>query len=208
MIIWPAKDLNEVLDYTWTVALDDSDTIATFTPTKLSGSATIDSYTTNGADTKGILVLSGGADGDTTQISLVATTAGGDTFREVGVIPILDRAAELMTTFRLAYPAFVNVADGLVAQAIIRAGTFVDSTWLELIRDEAKVAYAAHHLVENGSFKGPVPAGGLQSFKSGDFQATMNSDVAKLTGLEATPYGRDFIRLRRMAFGGPHQAWS
>ena len=102
MIGWTAKDPAEIADYTWTPDLDAGDTIATFTTSVTSGTVVIDSSTRT--TTTGTVWLSGGADKELAMFSLTVTTAGGRTFREGAVLPIFDRATELLALFRRASP--------------------------------------------------------------------------------------------------------
>lgn len=205
MIVWTAKDPAEIADYTWTPDLDPGDTIATFTASVTSGAVEIDS--TEDTDTTGTLWLSGGADKELAMFSLAVTTAGGRTFREGAVLPIFDRATELLALFRLRYPAFATVSDGLISYRLFDALTEVGDNWPDAQRTNARLAWSAHKLAEAGSLGGAVPQG-VTSFKSGTFSATVSDAVAGLTGLDATVYGREFVALRRVAFAGPRMAWT
>ena len=205
MIVWTAKDPAEIADYTWTPDLDPGDTIATFTASVTSGAVEIDS--TEDTDTTGTLWLSGGADKELAMFSLTVTTAGGRTFREGAVLPIFDRATELLALFRLRYPAFAAVSDGLISYRLFDALTEVGDNWPDAQRTNARLAWSAHKLAEAGSLGGAVPQG-VTSFKSGTFSATVSDSVAGLTGMDATVYGREFVTLRRVAFAGPRMAWA
>ncbi len=205
MIVWPAKDPAEVLDFTWTPGLDTGDTIASFTATVASGTVAKDSA--SNTTTAVTVWLSGGADGETATVNLTAVTAGGRTFREVAVLPVFDRASELLSLFRLRYPAFVSVADGQIGYWLADAARLVDASWPTTSADPATFAWAAHMLSESGALVGAIPAG-VTSFRSGSFSATVDSGVASLTGLRATSYGREFLALRRANFGGPILAWT
>jgi hypothetical protein len=205
MIVWTAKDPAEIADYTWTPDLDPGDTIASFAASVTSGTVEIDS--TEDTDTTGTLWLSGGADKELAMFSLTVTTAGGRTFREGAVLPIFDRATELLALFRLRYPAFATVSDGLISYRLFDALTEVGDNWPSAQRTNARLAWSAHKLAEAGSLGGAVPQG-VTSFKSGTFSATVSDSVAGLTGMDATVYGREFVALRRVAFAGPRMAWT
>lgn len=205
MIVWTAKDPAEIADYTWTPDLDAGDTIATFTTSVTSGTVVIDSSTRT--TTTGTVWLSGGADKELAMFSLTVTTAGGRTFREGAVLPIFDRATELLALFRLRYPAFAAVSDGLISYRLFDALTEVGDNWPSAQRTNARLAWSAHKLAEAGSLGGAVPQG-VTSFKSGTFSATVSDSVAGLTGMDATVYGREFVALRRVAFAGPRMAWT
>jgi hypothetical protein len=205
MIVWPAKDPVEELDFTWTVPLDTGDTIASHTVAVSSGTIAIDSD--SNSNTQVTVWLSGGADGETATVNLTATTAGGRTFREVAVLPVFDRASDLLALFRLRYGAFSAVADGTIGYWLADAARLVDDAWAEADRDPARFAWAAHMLSETGALASAIPAG-VTSFRSGSFSATIDSSVATLTGLKATSYGREFLALRRASFAGPFLAWT
>lgn len=205
MIVWPAKDPAETLDFTWTVPLDGADTIAAFTATVATG--TVVKQSAGNSTTQVTIWLSGGANAETATINLTAITAGGRTFREVAVLPVFDRASVMLTLFRLRYPAFASVADGQIGYWLADALTQVGEEWAEANSDPAKFAWAAHRLVESGTLTSAIPAG-LTSFKSGAFSATVSDGLASLTGLSATTYGREFIALRRASFGGPFLSWT
>ena len=205
MIVWTAKDPAEIADYTWTPDLDAGDTIASFSASVTTGTVSIDS--TDDTDATGTVWLSGGADKELVLFSLTVTTAGGRTFREGAVLPVFNRAAELLALFRLRYPAFASVSDGLISYRLYDALTEVDDNWPAPQRTNARLAWSAHKLAEAGSIGGAVPQG-VTSFKSGTFSATVSDAVAGLTGFDATVYGREFVALRRVAFAGPRMAWT
>lgn len=206
MIAWPAKDPADIADYTWTPDLDAGDTIVAFTATVTSGTVTKQGAETK-TDTSGTVWLQGGADGELAIITLTITTAGGRTFREGAVLPVFDRATESLAIFRLRYPAFAAVSDGLVSYRVYEALSVVGTEWAEAERISARTAWAAHKLAEAGSLSGGVPQG-LTSFKSGTFSATVANELAGLTGFDATVYGREFLAMRRAAFSGPILAWT
>lgn len=204
MIVWPAKDPAEVLDYSWEPGLDEGDAITTTSATTGSG-VTINSDSNTAS--KVTLWLSGGIDGETATFTLSVTTAGGRMFREVAVLPVFDRASELLALFRLRYGAFSSVADGSIGYWLADAARLVGETWRDGDRDPARLAWAAHMLAESGVLAGAIPAG-VTSFRSGAFSATVDASIASLTGLQGTIYGREFLALRRASFAGPRLAWT
>lgn len=206
MIAWPAKDPADIADFTWTPDLDAGDTIATFTATISSGTITKQGSETH-SDTQGTVWLQGGADAELAMLSLTVTTAGGRTFREGAILPVFDRATEAMALFRLRYPAFASVSDGLISYRLYEALDIVGDEWPTAQQVIARTAWAAHKLAEAGSISGAVPAG-LTSFKSGTFSATVSDGLASATGFDATVYGREFLAMRRAAFAGPRLAWT
>lgn len=204
MIVWPAKDPNENLDFSWTVPIDGTDTIDTFTASKTSGSVT--KGTVSKTDSVGTVWISGGTADEKAYFSLTAVTADGRTFREVAMLPIIDRAAELIGEFRMRCPAFTSIDDGQVSYWLSEAGSVVDAGWPTDAVLRAKALYAAHMMASSGILSSAIPAG-VTSFKSGTFSATVSDSIASLTGLQATSYGREFNTLRRRYFGGPRVAW-
>lgn len=104
------------------------------------------------------------------------------------------------------YPAFAAVLDATVQSWLTEAATDC-AAWPDDLRARAEMALAAHRLVEVGAVSSAVPAG-LTSFRSGEFSATVSNAVADRTGFDATIYGREYARLRRIAFAGPIPAWT
>lgn len=206
MIAWPAKDPADIADFTWTPDLDTGDTIATFAATISSGTITKQGAETS-TTTQGIVWLQGGADKELAILALVITTAGGRTFREGAVLPVFNRATETLAIFRLRYPAFVAVSDGLISYRLYEALSIVGDNWPAAGAITARTAWAAHKLAEAGVLFSAVPQG-LTSFKSGTFSATVSDSLASLTGLDATAYGREFVAMRHAAFAGPIMAWT
>lgn len=104
------------------------------------------------------------------------------------------------------YPAFASTAQATIELWLDEAAIEC-AGWPDDDRARAEMAYAAHMMVETGALPSAVP-GGLVSFKSGDFSATVDSAVAGRTGFDATAYGREFKRLMRRNFAGGIPAWT
>lgn len=206
MIVWPAKDPAEVLDYTWNPPLDAGDTIASFTATVSTGTVIKDSAVNT--DSAVTVWLSGGADGETSTVALTATTVGNRTFREVAVLPVYDRASDLLALFRLRYGAFAGISDGVVGYWLADALQQVDTSWASGDQDPAKLAWAAHMMESLGLRSAGQSLVGITSFRSGTFSATLSNNAADRVGLAATVYGREFLMLRRRNFGGAIPAWN
>lgn len=202
MIIWPAKDPAEVLDYTWTVPLDTGDTVASYTVALTTGTAVLDSD--SNTTTMVVAWVSGGTDGETSTFTLTATTTGGRTYREIAALPVFDRASEMLAFFRLRYPAFASIADGQIGYWLASATLQVGDNWPTAGQSDARLALAAHNAaIATAS----IPAG-VTSFKSGTFSATLSDAAASRTGYSATVYGREYLDLVRRHFSGPFSAWS
>lgn len=110
----------------------------------------------------------------------------------------------LLAAFRLRYVAFATVGDERINYWLTDADDVVGDNWCTDIADRARLAYTAHALVTNGEaiIAGAIP-GGVTSFKSGTFAATIDSQAANRTGYNATSYGREFLDLQRRCFAGP-----
>ena len=87
---WPAKDIEEVLDYSieWAARLGSTENIDSATFEVLSGAVEIDSSTVIG--TAAVAWLSGGTPG-IAHVGCEIVTDAGRTFREVVTLPIVDR---------------------------------------------------------------------------------------------------------------------
>lgn len=96
MIVWPSKDTDEVLDFTWAAPLDPGDTLSSYTAA--ASGVVIDSD--NNTGTEITLWLSGGTAGQTGMIALEATTTLGRTLAETLYIPIVESAAQIAATAR------------------------------------------------------------------------------------------------------------
>lgn len=202
MIVWPAKDPAEVLDYTWSPPLDSGDTIVSYTVA--TSDVTIDSD--SNTPTTVTMWISGGTSGENATITLTAVTAGGRTLREVGVLPVFDRASAILALFRVRHGKFAAVADGTVGYWLAEGSAKV-SAWAAADQDEGAMLLAAHNLASQGLGSGAIPAG-VTSFKSGTFSATVSDGLASKTGFAATSYGRDYLALAKRNFGGPRLAWA
>jgi hypothetical protein len=205
MIIWPAKDPDTVADFVWNPRLDAGDEIASITVAVAEGAVVIDS--SDHDETLATLWLSGGTDGETCLISLLAITDDGREFADTAAIQIVAKSDETLAAFRLRYPAFVNVPDEAIDYWIADAARVVDTSWVEGDISPAKFAHAAHMMAETGVLSGKIPAG-VTSFKSGTFSATIAESIASAEGYRSTVYGRQFLVLRRANLSGPRGAWN
>lgn len=88
-VTWPAKAPNSVIRYSWTVPLQDEDTLSSYTAA-VSG-AVIDDEGVDGADI--VLYVSGGTAATTATFTLTALTANGETIEETIYLPIIASTA-------------------------------------------------------------------------------------------------------------------
>jgi uncharacterized phiE125 gp8 family phage protein len=86
-LTWTPKRPAAVLDYSWEVPVEEGDTLASASLTKVSGSVMIDSQST--IDNLRVAWLSGGVDGETAEFRGQATTTAGRTFDETIYLPIV-----------------------------------------------------------------------------------------------------------------------
>lgn len=214
---WPTKDPETVADYRYNVALDEGDTLASLTITKLTGAVTLVSTS---ADDTGITAwLSGGTDGETAVFRADWTTTGGRTFDDIITLPV---AANEITALALTgyakpspahliarYPAFAAVPLTTIRTWLADAERFVDSSWLEGDYAPALMALAAHNMALAGigtaTGAGAIPAG-VTRFRSGAMDVAIADAVATRQadgGYQATRYGQEFVRMQRRNFAGP-----
>jgi hypothetical protein len=103
------------------------------------------------------------------------------------------------------YPAFSGVPEDTVVLWLARAQLRTDARWSDPERADAEIAYAAHKMAELGLAAGAIAAG-VNSFKSGTFEAKVADTAANRIGLNSTVYGREFVSIRYRLFGGPRLA--
>ena len=121
---WPAKDPDEVFDYSWDVPLDAGDTISgTPTRTAIAGTVNVEAPTVNGARITSY--ISGGASGETAVIEMTCQTAGGRTFQETFVLPIKDSATAPTDAENLRADIIALEA----AQMSLASGKMVTDVW-------------------------------------------------------------------------------
>lgn len=209
MIIWPAKDPDEVADYSWTPGLDEGDTIASHTVTLDDGDVTIDSDAHTG--TKVTVWLSGGTVGVST-FTLRVTTAGGRTFETAAQIAVADSSSELLTAFRIRFPAFAAVPASTVQYWLTDAGLTVTNSWIEADYQPALLTLAAHNMAmqgldrPSGDTVGSLAQMGVTGFKSASMSVNFDADTvqrANSGGYSATKYGQQFAVYLRRNVGGP-----
>lgn len=203
MANWTPKDPDAVLDYSFTIPLDDGDAVSTATLSKLSGDVVIDSQSL----AANVLTawLSGGTDGETTVFKAEWTTDAGREADAAIYLPIAQESA-ILSAFRRRFAAFAAIADADV-QYWLDEGIGEVAAWNTDDQPRATLLYAAHKLAEQGLGANALP-GGVTSFKSGTFSASISDAQAMRTGFDSTVYGREYLQLARRSFGGPRLAWT
>lgn len=208
MIIWPAKDPDEVADYSWTPGLDAGDTIASHTVTLDDGDVAIDSDAHT--DTKVTVWLSGGTVG-VSAFTLRVTTTGGRTFETAAQIAVAELSSALITAFRIRFPAFSAVSAETILYWITDAETIVTDSWAAADIEPAKLTLAAHNLALSGagSTGGAVSslaAMGVTDFKSASMSVSFDAETVRRSGnggYSSTRYGVQFLTYLRRNVGGP-----
>lgn len=218
MPAWPAKDPDAVLDYTFTIPLDEADTVASHTFTLASGTVAIDSESILAAVITA--QLSGGAHGETSVFKAAWITTGGREDEEYITLPIIaaDYVALALTGYVeplpqhliARYPAFADVPTATIQYWLTDAERFVDESWTEGDYAIALMALAAHNMASaglgtDGAAVAGIP-GGVTRLKSGSLDVTFADSAAsdRITGaLSSTRYGSEYAALRYRNKGGP-----
>lgn len=105
-------------------------------------------------------------------------------------------AADLKARF----PAFADVADPVVEQALAEAAAQVDASWIEADRFLATMLYAAHTLILDG--QGTSTEAQLAGFKrlrisSLELERESSAKGSAFGDISSTSYGQRFLALRR-----------
>jgi hypothetical protein len=217
METWAAKDPDAVLDYTYTIPLDEGDGVASYTLTRVSGTVVIDSD----SEAAGVVTawLSGGAAGETSLFLIAWITDDGREDDDYITLLVSDDAAPVALTdyakpapsdLIARYPAFADVNTTTIQYWLTDAERFVDDSWIEGDYAAGLMAMAAHNMVLAGlgteaAATSELPAG-VTSFKSGALSVAFSEGAAndRATGaLSSTRYGAEFAMLRRRNKGGP-----
>ncbi len=220
MLTWPAKDPDEVLDYSveWSERLEGGEAIVSSSFTVDSGTITKDSESFAG--TRSQVWLSGGTDGTTVELRNRITTSGGRTLERSIALPIISTSATAVPTPYTAptpanlrsrfAPRFNAVSTEQIASALTRAARMVDESWTEGDFVEGRLLYAAHLLTLDGLGTGAeaqsAAAGttGFRVIKSGSLSLERGAQGsgASASGLNATAFGQQFRQLLALNVGG------
>lgn len=207
---WPPKTPDAVLDYLYTIPLDDGDAVASYTVTKLSGSIVKDSDTRTGADVT--VKLSGGTDGEFNIFQIAWTTDAGrsdDAIVTVAVVAVSEYEPAI-AEFLIRYPAFAAVNVATIAYWLKDAETTVTDDWIAADISPARMALAAHNLAASGygtagGAVGNLAAMGVTSFKSASMSVNFSDSVIAASaggGYASTKYGVEFRNYLRRNRGG------
>lgn len=216
---WPAKDPQAVLDYGYTIPLDEGDTVASYTFELVEGDVVIDSDESDGAQ---ITVWLSGGTVDVANVFRVAwvTAAGREDDDLITLAVRDDRAIAALTGYadasaadlKAAFPRFAAVADSTVESWLEQARRSVDQSWTQGDYAMGQMLLAAHYMTLEGLGTGAeaeAAAQGLGEFKtirSGSltlerFSGEGGSSAAGTLG--STGYGRRWRALAKANRGGP-----
>jgi hypothetical protein len=193
----------ERADYIWTPPLDAGDTISgSATIAIVDGTAVLDSAAVVSGNTAVKLWLSGGSDGETSEILAQVATTGGRIWQETLYLPVISTSLPIPgSSFLAAFPQFKDVPEASLSFWLANADARMGGAWPASERDMAVMLLAAHNLASNGMGADAVPAG-VTSFKSGTFSATVSDKIAGMTGFASTVYGREYLAMTQRHFGG------
>jgi hypothetical protein len=222
MATWASKDPDGVQDRTYTIPLDEGDSVAAATLTKLSGDVVLDSQS---RDANIITAwLSAGTDGETAVFRVAWETAGGREDDDIITIAILanNETYPLALTgyvkpgighFIARYPSFAAVERSTIQAWLTDAERHVDTSWLEGDYAPAIMAYAAHMLTITGlgseaEQTSDLPQG-ITSMRIGTLGLSFDGQLTrdKASGaLSSTRYGAEYLALLRRNKSGPRVA--
>lgn len=221
MATWAPKDPDAVLDYLYTIPLDQGDTVASYTLSLLAGTVAIDNQSRSGADVTAW--LSGGEDGETAVFKIEWTTTLSRTNDDIITLAVQSADVPDLALTGYAkpapgnliarYPAFAAVPVSTIRAWLTDAERFVTDSWGEGDYAAGLMSLAAHNMALAGlgtdaaSLSG-VPAG-VTALKSGSLALNFTPEAAnaRLTGdLTATRYGQEFAQLQARNVGGPRVA--
>ena len=116
--------------------------------------------------------------------------------------------------FKARYPEFKDVSDEMIDLVLDESISDVGDSWLERDRARAQMLLAAHKLTLEGeptrsiTGVGGAALGSIKRDKVGDVETEFTGAGAGVIasanslGLTDTPYGMEFIRLRKRSFAG------
>lgn len=213
---WPPKDPDAVLDYLYTIPLDEGDSVTASTFTQLSGTVDIESQSRTGAEWT--IELSGGEDGETSVFRVEWETAAGREDDDIVTIAVIENAVLALTGYAkptpthliARYPAFASVAPQTIHYWLTDAERFVDQSWTEGDYAAALMALAAHNMSLAGLATAAVSVGdippGITRMKSGSLELAFTDEAANNLAAGAygsTRYGAEYLALMRRNRAGP-----
>lgn len=223
MVTWASKDPDAVFDYSYTIPLDEGDTVDSSTFEQLSGTAVIDDQDRAG-DTWTVWI-SGGTDGETNVYRIAWATAAGREDDDIITLAIISNQVDVplvLTGYAkpspahliMRYPAFADVDKAVIQYWLTDAESAVDTSWSERDYAAGLMSLAAHSLSLAGypvvtattTTSTPALPAGVTSVKSADFSMTVTPEQANALAsgsLSSSRYGLEFKALLRRNKAGP-----
>lgn len=210
MVSWSPKDPDAVLDYVYTIPLDDSDAVGSFTFERLDGTVAIDSTARSGADVTAW--LSGGADGETSVFRIAWITTGGRTDQDIITLPIAEVELAALDGYAvptaghllLRYPELSGIPTATLSYWLKDAARSVDESWSQGDFAPAIMALAAHR-VAVATLGSDIPVG-VNRLRSGSLDIGFSDALVRDRAggaLASTSYGVEFLAMQRRNRGGP-----
>jgi len=218
MQTWPPKDPDAVLDYLYTIPLDEGDSVVSSTFERLVGTIEIESSSRTAAEWT--VELSGGEEGETSVFRIAWVTAAGRTdddsvslfvsSNEFEALILTGYVKPLPAHLQTRYPAFIAVDAAVIQYWLTDAERFVTTAWTEGDYAAGLMALAAHNMTLAGLGTDAAALIGIPSgitrMKSGTLELGFTNDAAnaRLNGdLSASRYGQEYAALLRRNRGGP-----
>jgi hypothetical protein len=225
MKVWPAKDPDEILKYSYDFGPD-----LAAGETLNAGGTTFDVVTAAGTtilleETDGTefrATISGGIDGEEAQYVLRVTTSSGEVLEDTLGLPIVatttlmpvphagDYTPPTAANLVAVFPEFSSVSPSIITYYLNRAARSVDTSWTQGDFAHARMLLAAH-LMTLGGIGATAEAASVRD-GSGQFKGMAigslrleRFDLAKSSAstFSTTRYGREFRSLLRCNRGGP-----
>lgn len=122
------------------------------------------------------------------------------TFLATGIIQPGEIVDELLTAFRIRFPAFESTPDASVTYWLTDSTRFIETSTFGTDTDLAQMLYAAHNLALAKADAMDLPFG-LTQMKSGTLSLSFDK-AAHMGGYAATKYGQQLLALLKMKCGG------
>lgn len=230
MKLWPAKDPDEQLKFSYDFAPDLAPAVTleplgtTFTPIDPDIGGNAAGTTIVGEDTTGTVFtveISGGNDGEEARWTLRVTATDGQVFEDTVALPIVSTSTLLPVAHAgdytpptpgnllAVFAEFSSVPPATIAYYLNRAARSVDTSWSEGDFAHARILLAAHLMTLGGLGTSAEAAsvndgsGQFRSMAIGSLRLERFDPGREISTFASTRYGREFAKLLRMNRGGP-----
>lgn len=222
MKVWPSKDPDEVLRYSydWSPDLAVGETIvsAVVLQVTAAGTTLVGQQITSPFVT---LIISGGTDGLEAAYLIRPTTSTGNVFEDTVALPIMSKVVPAMfpggytlptpANLIALFPEFASVGQARLAFYLERAARVVTLDWPEADFGYARMLLAAHLLTGAGLGTSAEAtaindgSGQFRSMRIGSLALERFSPGSSSSGskFSSTRYGREFLPMLRAIRGGP-----